>query len=71
MPSLGDLPDLEIKPASSALAGGFFTTDSPGKPSFRLLAFNVATRKAEFGFASPCFCHCCLLLNTFEITLTS
>ena len=29
---LGDLPDLEIKPASLALAGGFFTTEPPGKP---------------------------------------
>jgi len=31
----GDLPDPGIKPASlasSALAGGFFTTVSPGKP---------------------------------------
>ena len=28
----GDLPDPEIKPMSSALAGGFFTTGPPGKP---------------------------------------
>ena len=31
----GDLPDLGIKltsPASPALAGGFFTTEPPGKP---------------------------------------
>ena len=27
----GDLPDLGIKPAYPALAGGFFTTESPGK----------------------------------------
>ena len=70
-PPPGDLPDPEVKPASSALAGGFFTIDPSWKPSFRLLAFNVATRKAEFGFASPCFCHRSLLLNTFETTLTS
>ena len=34
-PSLGDLPDLEMKsasPASPALAGGFFTTEPHGKP---------------------------------------
>ena len=31
-----DLPDLEIEltlPASPALAGGFFTTELPGKPT--------------------------------------
>ena len=32
-PSPGDLPDPGIKPASPALAGGFFTTEPPGKPS--------------------------------------
>ena len=30
--TLGDLPDPGIKPAFPALAGGFFTTDPPGKP---------------------------------------
>ena len=30
--SPGDLPDLGIEPISPALAGGFFTTESPGKP---------------------------------------
>ena len=36
-PPPGDLPDSGIKPASPALAGGFFTTEPPGKPypSFR------------------------------------
>ena len=28
----GDLPDPGIKPISPALAGGFFTTEPPGKP---------------------------------------
>jgi len=28
----GDLPDSEIKPVSPALAGGFFTTETTGKP---------------------------------------
>ena len=31
-PSPGDLPDPGIEPSSPALAGGFFTTESPGKP---------------------------------------
>ena len=31
-PSLGDLPDPGIEPVSPALAGGFFTTEPPGKP---------------------------------------
>ena len=30
-PSPGDLPDLGMEPASSALAGGFSTTEPPGK----------------------------------------
>jgi len=33
-PSPGDLPDPGIKPMSPALAGGFFTTEPPGKPCF-------------------------------------
>ena len=31
-PPPGDLPDPGIKPPSPALAGGFFTTEPPGKP---------------------------------------
>ena len=31
VPSPGDLPDPGIKPTLPALAGGFFTTESPGK----------------------------------------
>ena len=37
-PSPGDLPDPELKlmsPVSPALAGGFFSTEPPGKPLFR------------------------------------
>ena len=33
-PSPGDLPHPRIKPLSPTLAGGFFTTDPPGKPRF-------------------------------------
>ena len=32
LPSPGDLPDPGIEPASPALADGFFTTESHGKP---------------------------------------
>ena len=32
-PSPGDLPNPGIKPMSPALAGGFFTTEPPGKCS--------------------------------------
>ena len=31
-PPPGDLPDLGIELVSPALAGGFFTTEPPGKP---------------------------------------
>ena len=31
-PTPEDLPDQPIKPISPALAGGFFTTEPPGKP---------------------------------------
>ena len=31
-PSAQDLPYPEIEPVSPALAGGFFTTEPPGKP---------------------------------------
>ena len=35
-PSPGDLPNPGIEPASPALAGGFFTTEPPGKPDNQL-----------------------------------
>ena len=31
-PSPGDLPDPGFEPGSPALAGGFFTTEPPGRP---------------------------------------
>ena len=31
-PSPGDLPDPGVEPTSPTLAGGFFTSDPPGKP---------------------------------------
>ena len=39
-PPSGDLPDPGIEPSSPALAGGFFTTEPPGKP----LCLNWALR---------------------------
>ena len=33
-PSLGDFPNLGIKPPFPALAGRFFTTELPGKPNY-------------------------------------
>ena len=38
-PSPGDLPDPGIKPESTALAGRFFTTEPPRKPTF--ITFNL------------------------------
>ena len=35
-PSPGDLPDPGIEPTFPALAGGFFTTEPPGKPKLIL-----------------------------------
>ena len=40
----GDLPDPGIEPMSPALAGGFFTTEPPGKPFKSWLA----TTKPDF-----------------------
>ena len=34
-PPPGDLPEPGLEPASSALEGGFFTTEPPGKPLVR------------------------------------
>ena len=36
-PPARDLPDPGIEPESPALAGGFFTTEPPGKPNMRIL----------------------------------
>ena len=36
IPSPGDLPNPETKPASPELADSFFTTKPPGKPSLNL-----------------------------------
>ena len=76
-PSPGDFPNPGIKPIDPnpgikpALAGGFFTTEPPGKPSFRLLAYNAATRKAAFCFTSSCFslllCIYCICTSIYKM----
>ena len=40
-PSPGDLPDPGIEPMSAALAGGFFTTEPPGKPAYIYIYTNI------------------------------
>ena len=47
-PTLWDLPNSVIKPASlasPALAGGFFTTAPPGKPIYRVSECNAFSEK--------------------------
>ena len=48
-PSPRDVPDPGIKPVSPALAGGFFTTEPPGKPqrSVMWLPLNLTPRRGE------------------------
>ena len=49
IPSSGDLPDPGVKPTSpmsSALAGGFFTTEPPGKPLCHITWWHL--RKSVF-----------------------
>ena len=39
-PSPGDLPDPGMESVSPALAGGFFTTEPPGKPQDKELSLS-------------------------------
>ena len=48
-PSPGDLPEPGIELVSPALAGGFFTTEPPGKPWYRLALLKKALRKIQEG----------------------
>ena len=41
-PPPGDAPNPEIEPTSSTLAGGFFTTEPPGKPLLGIIPPNYA-----------------------------
>ena len=51
-PSPGDLPNPGIKPSSPILAGGFFTTEPPGKP---IIFLNVCNRPA-YGSENKIYC---------------
>ena len=56
MPSPGNLPDSGIKTASPALAGGFFTPESPGKQVMerqRLKSANLHNSKTLLHCALP------------------
>ena len=44
LPSLGDLPDPGIEPATPALAGGFFTAEPPGRPTCMYMYRYIHTR---------------------------
>ena len=51
-PSQGDLPNPGIKPESPELAGGFFTTEPPGKP---LVSVRVVIKQCPESIrARPC-----------------
>ena len=55
-PSAGDLPDPGIKPASSTLAGGFFTTEPHGKyEPIALLSVYSRTNTEQHGQAISLF----------------
>ena len=43
-PSPGDLPDPEIESMSSALAGGFFATELPGKPKLTHCCMSIISQ---------------------------
>ena len=56
-PPSWDLPDPEIEPTSPALAGGFFTTEPPGKPLY--ICVCVCVYKTETQISS----FVCIILN--------
>ena len=47
IPFPGDLPGSGIEPAPPALAGEFFTTESPGKPYLQLTAIYILKKRKE------------------------
>ena len=64
-PSLRELPNPGIKPASPALAGGFFTNEPPRKPSTSVLLFVkmmykplslITSLGLSFYFCKPLIC---------------
>ena len=56
-PSPGDLPHPGIVPASPALAGTFFTTEQPGKPTVTLAALNVDVLRKDLSALSTPTCN--------------
>ena len=66
-PPPGDLPDPGIKPTSSALADGFFTTEPPGKPySVYVPILTIAIFYLPFLRFAFCIC---LILNFSHVFL--
>ena len=47
---LEDLPDPGIEPASPALAGGFFTTEPPGKAAHTHTYINICVCVCVYGY---------------------
>ena len=52
-PTLGSLPEPRIKPMSPALAGGFFTTEPPGKPLRLSLCVCVLVAQSSLTLCDP------------------
>ena len=76
-PSPGGLPIPRIKPVSPAVAGGFFTTEPPGKPSeyyqftyLRVVNLNYSIKKKKsqciiFMRVGKCITYLLLYLSLF------
>ena len=60
-----DLPDPGIKPMSPALAGGFFTTEPPGKPHFIYICI------LNFDFFPSSFWFCLFWFYMFFLTVSA
>ena len=54
-PSPGDLPDPGMEHRSPALAGGFFTSEPPGKPYFNIPGIKKEKRKCREFPVGPVF----------------
>ena len=59
-PSPGDLPDPGIEPASPELAGGFLTTELPGKPSLVVIISIIHITHTYIYSSSESF-HLCVI----------
>ena len=68
-PPPGDLPDLGNEPSSPVLAGGFFTTEPPGKPQYLLVTRNFISLLLLTSWAnkiSKCYVYVCLYMQTHK-----